>query len=102
MNKKELIAVLAKKQPQLNRKDVELAVNCILTQMEQTLLDKDRIEIRDFGSFTARKLQARTRRNPKTGEILSKPSHYVFRFKPGKELKQTVNKAKDKYLINNQ
>ncbi len=100
MNRAELIAALAKKQPHLTKKDVELAVGCILTQMERTLLEKGRIEIRDFGSFTARQLQARSRRNPKTGEELHKPSHCVFRFKPGKELKLKVDKAKEKYQIN--
>jgi integration host factor subunit beta len=100
MKKTELIAALAKKQRQLNKKDVELVVDCILAQMEETLLEKGRVEIRGFGSFTARQLQARTRRNPKTGEELHKPSHYVFRFKPGKELKLKVDRAKDNYQIN--
>jgi nucleoid DNA-binding protein len=35
MNKAELIAARGKKQHDLTKKDVELSVDCILTQIEQ-------------------------------------------------------------------
>lgn len=95
MNKTELIKALAKKQPHLTKQDVTLAVDTILAQMEQTLNAKERIEIRGFGTFTARQLSSRILRNPRTGEDLHKPPCTVFRFKPSKELKLKVDKSKN-------
>jgi integration host factor subunit beta len=44
--KSELIQALKDKFPELQTRDVELAVNCILTQMEDALAQGERIEIR--------------------------------------------------------
>ena len=38
----------------------------------------------------------RVGRNPKTGETVSLPGKYVPHFKPGKELRERVNKDLDK------
>jgi len=51
MTKSELIEALADKQPHLARKDVELAVTCILEHMSQTLIAHERIEIRALVVF---------------------------------------------------
>ena len=52
MTKSELIDSLTKKQPHLERKDVELAVSCMIEHMSKALMANDRIEIRGFGSFS--------------------------------------------------
>ena len=54
--------------PNLLERDVELAVNCLLEQMIEALEAGERIEVRDFGSFSLRHHPARIGRNPKTGE----------------------------------
>ena len=46
MTKSELIAQLSAKQPQLDYRDVELAVKELLEQMSATLATADRIEVR--------------------------------------------------------
>ena len=51
MVKSELIQALKNKFPELQTRDVELAVNSILTQMADALAQGQRIEIRGFGSF---------------------------------------------------
>ena len=52
MTKSELIEAIAKHQPQMLQKDVEIAVKCIIEQMNQALSSGERIEIRGFGSFS--------------------------------------------------
>ncbi len=96
MTKSELIDELASKHTHLNQKDVELSVNIILEQMTQALCNNDRIEIRGFGSFTLHHRKARTGRNPKTGEAVALSPKYAPHFKPGKELRERVNQAKEK------
>jgi integration host factor subunit beta len=83
MTRSELITALADRQPHLLRHDVELAVNCILTQMADALVQGERIEIRGFGSFDLRHRPARIARNPRTGETVDLPAKVVVHFKPG-------------------
>ena len=94
MTKSELIEALAKKQPHLTLKDVDLAVNCIIEHMCQAVIANDRIEIRDFGSFSLHYHPARVGRNPKTGEPLNLSANYLLHFKPGKELRHRVDESR--------
>ncbi len=98
MTKSELIEALSQKQSQLAYKDVELAVKTMLDQMAQTLASGERIEIRGFGSFSLHYRPPRTGRNPKTGDSVTLASKYVPHFKPGKELRDRVDKSRDNEL----
>jgi integration host factor subunit beta len=93
MTKSELIEIIAAKQSQLSVKDVELAVKTLIEQMSETLAAGDRIEIRGFGSFSLHYRAPRIGRNPKTGESVGLAGKYVPHFKPGKELRDRVNKG---------
>ena len=53
----------------------------------------DKVEIRGFGSFRTRQRNARTRRNPKTGDKVEVPAKRVPYFKPSKELRDMVNQS---------
>jgi len=97
VTKSELIEALAKQQPNLAIKDVELVVKCILEQMSQSLSSGDRIEIRGFGSFSLHYRPPRIGRNPKTGGSVALALKYVPHFKPGKELRERVNDSREKY-----
>lgn len=99
MTKSELIEALAQKQSQLAYKDVELAVKAMLDHMAQTLATGERIEIRGFGSFSLHYRPPRTGRNPKTGDAVTLASKHVPHFKPGKELRERVNKARNKEIL---
>ncbi len=99
MNKSELIEALAKKQPHLQLKDVELAVKCIIEGMNLSLSSGERIEIRGFGSFSLHKRPQRIGRNPKTGEPVALPEKHVPHFKPGKEMRDRVDSASSDYQI---
>ena len=91
MTKSELIEMLAAKQPQLDHRDVELAVKELLEQMSTALYSGERIEVRGFGSFSLHYRPPRVGRNPKTGSAVHVPDKYVPHFKPGKELRERVN-----------
>ena len=95
MTKSELIEVLARKQNQLAYKDVEQAVKSLIEQMSEALSNGERIEIRGFGSFSLHFRPPRVGRNPKTGSAVSLPGKYVPHFKPGKELRERVNAARE-------
>ncbi|MCX7096438.1 MAG: integration host factor subunit beta [Methylococcales bacterium] len=99
MTKSELIEALARKQQHLALKDVELAVKCIIEKMNMALSTGERIEIRGFGSFSLHKRPPRIGRNPKTGESVSLAEKHVPHFKPGKELRDRVDAASDKFEI---
>jgi integration host factor subunit beta len=91
MNKSELIAQIARKRAHLTKRDVSLAVNCILRRILDDLQTTDRIEIRGFGTFTLRFRPSRSRFNLKTGKKMIAPPYYAFHFKPAKELRLIIN-----------
>jgi integration host factor subunit beta len=91
MTKSELIAQLSAQQPQLQPRDVELAVKELLEQMSSALAAGERIEVRGFGSFSLHYRPPRVGRNPKTGEAVQVPDKFVPHFKPGKEMRDRVN-----------
>ncbi|MBI5612792.1 MAG: integration host factor subunit beta [Gammaproteobacteria bacterium] len=91
MTKSELIASLSTKQPQLEYRDVELAVKELIEHMSAALAAGERIEVRGFGSFSLHYRPPRVGRNPKTGDTVRVPDKHVPHFKPGKELKERVN-----------
>ena len=99
MVKSELVSVLNKKLPELQVRDVELALNCILEQMADALVQGERIEIRGFGSFDLRHRPPRLARNPMTGEAVNLPAKIALHFKPGKEMRDRVNASRVQYRI---
>ena len=94
MTKSDLIERLVAEQIHLPSRDIETSVNAVLEHMSNSLVDGDRIEIRGFGSIGLRFRAPRTGRNPKTGESVSVPGKYVPHFKPGRLLRERVNKTK--------
>ena len=96
MTKSELVSALTERQPHLLKHDVELALNCILGQLADALVQGNRIEIRGFGSFDLHCRPPRIARNPKTGEAVNLPAKVAIHFKPGKEMRDRVNAVRDK------
>lgn len=93
MTKSELIERIVDRQGQLSVRDVELAIKTMLDHMAQALAAGERIEIRGFGSFSLHYRSPRVGRNPKTGESVELEGKYVPHFKPGKELRESVNES---------
>ena len=93
MTRSELIELMASQQNQLTTKDVELAVKLMIDHMAESLTSGERIEIRGFGSFSLHYREARQGRNPKTGDAVELEGKYVPHFKPGKDLRERVNRS---------
>ena len=93
ITKSELIEKISVKQNHLAHKDIELSIKSIIEQMSTSLSKGDRIEIRGFGSFSLHFRPPRIGRNPKTGDAVSLPGKHVPHFKPGKELRERVNRT---------
>ena len=94
MTKSELIAELAAANPHLRGADVELIVSTIFDQITGALAQGSRVELRGFGAFTTKHRNARTGRNPRTGEAVAVDEKVVPFFKAGKELRERVNRGK--------
>ena len=95
MVKSELISTLNDKLPELALKDVELGLNCIIEQMAEALAQGERIEVRGFGGFDCRLRLPRIGRNPKTGAAVNLPAKTAIHFKPGKEMRERINVARE-------
>src|SRR6201990_4964 len=94
MTKSELIAELAASNPHLRGADVELIVATIFDEITGALARGERVELRGFGAFTVKRRNARTGRNPRTGEAVPVDEKAVPFFKAGKELRDRVNRGK--------
>jgi integration host factor subunit beta len=67
-------------------------VTLFFNEMADALARGDRVEIRGFCSFFVKNYKSYTGRNPKTGErVKIAPKRLPF-FKPGKELKERVDR----------
>ena len=92
MTRSELIGRIAHKQPLLAGGEVELAVKVMLEHMTACLAAGGRIEVRGFGSFALRFRRGRVGHNPKTGTPVALRPKYVPYFKPGKVLRERVDR----------
>jgi integration host factor subunit beta len=92
MTKSKLIEEVARQMPGMSKRDVEIVVETIFKAMTDALVRRDRIEIRGFGSFIAKKRRAREGRNPRKPDVkVSVPQKHVPFFTCGKELRERVN-----------
>lgn len=92
MTKAELIEALSNKLP-LPKADAERAVNIVLDDVIAALKTGDRVNISGFGTFSVSTRQARAGRNPKTGETIQISASRSAKFKPGKQLKDSLNEG---------
>jgi integration host factor subunit beta len=92
MTKAELVEEVARASA-LSRKHTEVIVDAVFSSILDALQKGDKIELRGFGSFRIRRREGRTGRNPKTGAGVLVPAKKVPHFKPGKELRELVNRS---------
>lgn len=91
MTKADLVEQVAS-EAEMTKKDAEQLVEVIFESIINALNRGEKIELRGFGSFRVRQRGSRSGRNPKTGAGVSIPAKSVAYFKPGKELKEVINK----------
>jgi len=93
MIKSELVQKIAERNPHLYQRDVENIVNAILETITDALSRGDRVELRGFGAFSVKKRDARTGRNPRTGETVSVSEKVIPVFKTGKDMRVRLNQG---------
>ena len=92
MNKSELIKKISENKDPLYEEVSEQIVNTILNLISNSLNNGDRVEIRNFGTFSARSRDQRISRNPKTGtSVLVEPKNHPY-FRASKFLRESLNK----------
>ena len=91
MNKLDLIQAL-KDTTDLTKPEAERVVTLFFNDMAAALIRGERVEIRGFCSFFVKKYRPYTGRNPKTGKKVKIKSKQLPFFKPGKELKERVDR----------
>jgi len=75
----------------LTKLETEAIIEGFFKTVIESLKDGRGIEIRGFGSYRVKKKNSRQARNPKTGQQVFVPEHYVPTFKFSKEFKEMVN-----------
>ncbi|MEP6994718.1 MAG: HU family DNA-binding protein, partial [Acidobacteriota bacterium] len=91
MTKAELIERVAVA-TDVTKKQAESIVDTVFEAIVRSLKGGQKIELRGFGSFRLRERGARMGRNPKTGVKVAVPAKKIPYFKPGKELKELINR----------
>lgn len=92
MTRSDLVEALAERFGQLTQRDADTAVKAILDAMTDALVRGHRIELRGFGSFSVSRRPPRVGRNPRSGEQVAVPEKRVPHFKPGKALREAVDR----------
>ena len=91
MNKTELIDAVAES-ADITKADAARALDAVLTTITGTLSKGEQVGVVGFGTFLVRQRAARVGRNPQTGAEIQIAAATVPAFKPGKALKDAVNK----------
>lgn len=91
MNKTELINAVAEK-ADISKKDAEIAITAVVDSITEALIDGEKVQLVGFGSFEVKRRAERLGRNPKTKEAIKIPASKAPVFKPGKALKDAVDK----------
>lgn len=90
MNKTELVEKVATSAG-LTKTQADAAVNAFVETLTDVLKAGDKITLKGFGTFEVRQRDARTGRNPRTGETMTIAASKVPAFKASSTLKKVIN-----------
>jgi DNA-binding protein HU-beta len=90
MTKADLVDIVAQGTG-LTKLETEAVIEGFFNSVIESLKNGKGIEIRGFGTYKVKKKNSRYARNPKTGEKVFVPEHYVPVFKFSKDLKMLVD-----------
>lgn len=91
MNKTELVAAVAE-QADITKKDADKAITAFTEVVAKELRNGGKIQLVGFGTFEVSERTEREGRNPQTGETMKIAASKAPKFKPGKALKDEVNR----------
>ena len=75
----------------LTKADAARALEAVVNGITEGLKKDGKVTLVGFGTFTAKEREARTGRNPQTGEEVRIPARVVPGFKAGNKLKDALN-----------
>ena len=75
----------------VSKAEAQRAVDAVFTAITDNLTKGEEVRLTGFGSFSVAKRNARTGRNPQTGQTIQIQASKAPKFKPGEPLKQAVN-----------
>lgn len=90
MNTTDLIAKVAT-DTGFSKTDTKMVVLAIFKELSLALKDSQDIRVSGFGTFYAKKREKTQGRNPQTGAPIVIPEAFQAKFRPAKELKETIN-----------
>jgi DNA-binding protein HU-beta len=89
MNKAQLIDAISA-EAGLTKADAKKALDAFISSTTDALKKGDRVALVGFGSFAVSERNARTGRNPQTGQPITISAKKVVKFKAGSELSDAV------------
>lgn len=90
MTKKDIVLKIAE-ETDVKQTDVKKIVQKTFDKILESLVQGQRVELRNFGVFKVKSRKGRTGRNPRTGDVVPVPPKRVAVFKPGLVMKQRVS-----------
>ena len=90
MTKAELVEFIAEG-ADLTKADAARALEAVMEGITSGLKKSGKVTLVGFGTFSAKKREARTGRNPQTGETVQIAARVVPGFKAGNKLKDALN-----------
>jgi DNA-binding protein HU-beta len=94
--KAELINAVVDEVEGLTKRQATAAVEAVFKAITEAVKAGESAKVPGFGSFNLSERAARKGRNPATGQAINIKASKSVRFKPGKELKESVNKRRRK------
>jgi len=93
MIRSEFCLSLAEEYLSIPEATVGKAVSVMFETITEALMQRDRVEIRGFGSFSTRLRQPRAAHNPQTGKWTTTEEKYAIYFRAGDHLSKVLNEA---------
>ena len=91
MNRSELVRQVAG-EARLGGTQADAAVKAVLEALADALARGEAVRMVGFGTFDTKDRPAHTARNPRTGAPIAVPASRSVSFRPGKALKDAVNR----------
>ena len=90
MTKTELVDFIAE-EADLTKADATRALDAVVKGITEGLKKEGKVTLVGFGTFSAKKREAREGRNPQTGETVKIAARIAPGFKAGNKLKDALN-----------
>lgn len=89
MNKNEFVALLAERN-NLTKREAEEMYDIVFGTLGEVVAEGNEVSISGVGKFKIVERDARTARNPKTGNVVDVPARKVPKFQFSKNIKEAV------------